>query len=199
MTRRSERPSELWLVFALAFAAAAVILAFCAKVPGQQIDLPADQRARFANRDGSCVQCAIGMLGVWQNVPAAELLLWDSEFGPAVRGGAVPGRVREYCRSRGIDVHVVVGDVVAWVEWACRTRRGAAVAWVGRGGVRKNHMVTVVGMSDDRRRFAICDSNRPATIRWMDRPAFEKSVGGWAVILDAPPGPGTARVVAWWE
>ncbi len=193
---KSDRVFEAWLLLSLAFAV--TILSCCGVAPGQAVDLPADQRLRFANRDGSCVQCSIGLLGVWQNVPAAETLLWDSEYGPAVRGGAVPSRVREYCRRRGIEAHVVTRDVMPWIEWAVRTRRGAAVAWVGRNGVKKNHMVVVAGISDDGR-FGVWDGNRPAAIRWVERAVFQRSVGGWCVILDAPPGPGVAKVVRWWE
>ena len=64
--------------------------------------VPAGERQRFRNPDGSCVQCSIGMMGVDLNIPAAEMLLWDSEYGPAVRGGSWPERVKEYCEARKI-------------------------------------------------------------------------------------------------
>ena len=49
------------------------------------MQLPPETRVWFRNPDGSCVQCSIGMCGVWQNVPAAYSLLWDTEYGARVR------------------------------------------------------------------------------------------------------------------
>ncbi len=60
-------------------------------MPAQQMETPAAVRAWYRNPDGSCVQCSLGMCGVWNNTPAASTLLWDTPYGPrcaAVRGRA---------------------------------------------------------------------------------------------------------------
>ena len=74
------------------------------------MELPVEVRRWYRNPDGSCVQCSIGMCGAWNNVPAATTLLWDTEYGPAVRGGSWPSRVADYCRRRGIRAYNVTGD-----------------------------------------------------------------------------------------
>ena len=65
-----------------------------------RMELPAEIRGWYANPDGSCVQCSIGMCGVWQRVPSAAALLWDTEYGRKVRGGSGPSRVEAYCDDR---------------------------------------------------------------------------------------------------
>ena len=45
-----------------------------------RMELPPDVRDWFRNPDGSCVQCSIGMCGVWCNVPAAATLLKNSTW-----------------------------------------------------------------------------------------------------------------------
>ena len=74
--------------------------------PRLSADVPAEIRRWFRNPDGSCVQCSIGMCGVDQNVPAAASLLWDTDYGPRVRGGSgrvpVQGRALERAQA---EVH----------------------------------------------------------------------------------------------
>ena len=90
--------------------------------PAQWMETPAAVRAWYRNPDGSCVQCSIGMCGVWNNVPAASTLLWDTAYGPRVRGGSWPSRVSDYARARGIPLYNVTGETtLAWLEWAGRT------------------------------------------------------------------------------
>ena len=174
-------------------------LSFCSPAPGQEysyplaVDLPEEHRVRFVNPDGSCVQCAIGMLGVHQNCPAAELLLWQSEYGRPVRGGSGPSRVRSYCNGRGIPAYNITGETMPWVEWSLRTGRGAAVMWGG------NHMVTAVGISPDGSQVAVCDNNSPERIRWYSREQFERYHNGWVVILRLPPPPGEPVFYPWWK
>ncbi|KKN36161.1 hypothetical protein LCGC14_0776440 [marine sediment metagenome] len=191
-----------WLVACGAFLAIAVILilmiVLASPASGAEsnvaVDLPEEQRVRFRNMDGSCVQCSIGMLGVHMNQLAAELLLWSSPYGPAVRHGSGPSRVREYCNARGIPAFNVTGDTLPWVEWALLTGRGAAITW-GRG-----HMVTAVGISPNRQLFAICDNNSPYRIQWVDRNTFVTKHGNrWAVIVRGPRPPGVPAVYPWWN
>ena len=92
------------------------------------MELPKDVRGWFRNPDGSCVQCSIGMCGTWNNVPEAATLLWNTEYGNAIRGGSWPSRVADYCSERGIRAFNVTGDTTfEWMEWAARTGRFAAI------------------------------------------------------------------------
>lgn len=162
--------------------------------------VPADQRQRFRNPDGSCVQCSIGMMGVDQNVPAAEMLLWQSEFGPPVRGGSWPERTRRYCAERNIAAfHVEGANTIPWIEWALMNGRSAAIT------LTPAHMQWVTGMSADAQTFYVVDNNSPTRIDAWPRQRFIQQHqihgGGWAVILDTP-----ARVpwaapqyVPWWN
>jgi hypothetical protein len=74
----------------------------------------------------------------------------------------------------------------AFLEWAIRTRRGAAV--VVQNG---SHMVNLVGL--DRRQAHILDSNSPAHVQHWPRETFLrdwKQSGGWAVTpVGTPPPP----------
>jgi len=161
------------------------------------IELPAEQRTRFRNTDGSCVQCSLSMAGVAANVPAAQTLLWASEFGPALRGGSDPARVTAYCNARAIKAWNVTGpQTTAWVLWALRTGRPAAITW------GPAHMITALGISDDGQHIALCDNNSPQRIDWVTIQQFtarhQSYRGGWAIILDTPRPAGPSSYTAWW-
>jgi len=163
--------------------------------------LPEDQRVRFRNTDGSCVQCSIGMSGAWMNIEPAELLLWRSEYGKAIRGGSGPSDVRKYLDARNIQAYSVVGNTMPWVEWALKTGRSAAVLYGAY------HFVTAVGISEDGQRIAICDNNSPARIQWMTTERFRKyhlawsrKSTGWVVILKyTPPPERRVKYLEWWK
>ena len=161
------------------------------------VDLPTEQRVRFRNPDGSCVQCSIGMLGVHQNVPAAEMLLWRSEYGPAERGGSGPSRVARYCRERGIKVYNITGSQTwDWMRWACATNRGAAI------GAGTNHFQTLVGHDPQRGLWYVCNNNSPTRIDTYDEAAFKRlhlAIGQWIVVLDypAPAKPPATKFADW--
>ncbi len=182
-------------------ATATVVLLLVAVLAGQcfgadflALDIPVEQRQRFWNSDGSCVQCAIGMVGVNMNIGAAEMLLWNSQYGSRVRGGAGPSRVRAYCNARGIPAYNVTGNTMPWIEWALKTGRGCAVQW-GKG-----HMVTAVGMSTDGQRFAVCDNNTPQRVDWYSRAEFTQKHYPWVVILRGPiPANQPPVYYPWWE
>lgn len=137
------------------------------------------------------------MLGVWNNMPAAEHLLWGHpDYGKPVWGGSGPSRVASYSKERGIPIYNITGDTMPWIEWALSTGRGCA------GTFYANHMVTFVGMSPDRQRFAIVDNNRPKEVQWFDRRTFYRhhSAGGrWVVILKTPAAPPKPVYTAWWR
>lgn len=161
------------------------------------VDLPVEIRQWYRNTDNSCVQCSIGMCGADQNVPAAATLLWNTEYGPAERGGAGPSRVAAYCAQRGIPVYNVVGESTwEWMRWAAATGRGAAI------GAGTSHFQTLVGYDPKTRRYFVCNNNTPERIDVYEEPAFRRlhlASGPWVVILNAPPHPPRPKYVRWWK
>jgi len=156
-----------------------------------QMELPPEIRAWYRNPDGSCVQCSIGMCGVWQQCPAAYCLLWDTEYGPKVRGGSGPERVAGYSKSRQIPCFNVTGKVTwDWMRWAAKTGRYAAI---GAGG---NHYQTLYGLDDQGTsdpaddRWFVCNNNSTSRIDEYSAKGFQKlhlASGQWIVVLDLPP------------
>lgn len=163
------------------------------------MELPAEIRAWYRNPDGSCVQCSIGMCGADQNCRAAASLLWDSSFGPKVRGGSNPQRVAAYCNDpkRAIEAWNITGDeTFAWMAWACRNGRGAAI------GAGTRHFQTLYGHNPERGLWAVCNNNSTHKIDIYNDAAFRRlhlASGRWCVVLDYPPHPRTPRYVAWWQ
>lgn len=166
------------------------------------LEVPPSVWAWFINRDGSCVQCSIGMCGVWQNTPAATTLLWDTPYGSRVRGGSWPGRVESYCDARRIPAYNVTGsNTWDWMKWASKTGRIAAIGCFG------SHFQTLV-YYDPRP-----DVAKPWRVQnnWggtFDKPyAFTESEfrrhhlasGQWVVILKTPSPPALPTYREWWR
>ena len=177
-----------------------IVLAAPAVAGELAIDLPEDQRVRYRNPDGSCVQCSIGMCGCWRSNQAAARLLHNSEYGPAVRGGSGPERVARYCQERQIAVWNITGPATTdWVLWSLHTGRGAAVLY------GSNHFVTAVGYRPHTQEVAICDNNSPTRIQWMTLGEFKRrhlawGGQGWTVILKGPSAPGRdVWFLPWWR
>lgn len=165
--------------------------------PRFALQLPSELRQWYRNPDGSCVQCSIGMCGVDQDVPAAYTLLWDTEFGPRVRGGSGPDRVATYCDRRGIKAWNITGrQTYDWMRWACKNGRGCAI------GAGTMHFQTLVGHDPSTNTWWVCNNNSPTVIDQYTEAGFHRlheASGTWIVILDAPPHPRPAKYVAWWE
>jgi len=177
----------------------AMLALSCSAVRGQSpqlMQLPSEVRAWYRNPDGSCVQCSIGMCGVWNNVPAASTLLWDTPYGPAVRGGSWPGRVAEYCDRRGIAAFNVTGsETWQWMEWAAKTGRFAAI------GAGTAHFQTEYGRDREAGRWYVCNNNSTNRVDEYSEDAFRRlhlASGQWVVILDGPAPPAPPRYVQWW-
>ncbi len=180
-----------WLLSLLAF----VVLA--GPVAAQdQLSFPPEVRDWFRNPDGSCVQCSIGMCGVWQNQPIATCLLWDTSFGPRVRGGSNPSRVEAYCDARGIPVYNVTGSTTYdWMKWASRNGRMSAI------GCFSSHFQTLVYYDEMKDRWYVCNNNSPTKIDEYTPAQFrshhERS-GNWIVVLKTPAPPMYPKYVKWW-
>lgn len=167
------------------------------------VSLPSAERVRFRNPDGSCVQCSLSMAGVACAIPAAENLLWDTEYGPKIRGGSGPDRVKAYCNARAIPAYNVYGaSALDWCRWGLRNGHPVAITW------STNHMILACGYSgetlDAESYYAICDNNSPDKIQWIKPDVFRKwfcafGGSGWCVILKTPPPPGAALYVPWWD
>ena len=167
------------------FAAAALCCA------GNEWRMPRDQFERFRNRpdpsdgSGSCVQASLSMCGAHHGVPAFELLLQPSQFGPAELGGSTPSRVKNYAQARGVPIYSIEGsETLPWIEWGLR--RGCYVGITyGRA-----HMITAVATAEDGSWFEIVDNNWPGEVRRVDRATFihEHRIhgGGWCVLLKTP-------------
>jgi hypothetical protein len=164
--------------------------------PRLAMDLPKDLRAWFRNPDGSCVQCSIGMCGVDQNIPSAATLLWDTEYGPAERGGSWPSRVAEYSRRRGIRIYNVTGTPTwDWMKWSAATGRPCAI------GAGTAHFQTLAGYDPAAGRWYVCNNNSTSRIDEYDEAAFRRlhlASGQWCVILDYPPHPERPSYRQWW-
>ena len=148
----------------------------------------------------SCVQCSIGMAGVWQNCPQATTLLWDTEYGPAVRGGSNPSRVEGYCDRRGIPAYNITGSTTFdWMKWAAKTGRMAAI------GCFPVHFQTEIWYNpdpSDTKPWKICNNNSPNRIDEYSESEFRRhhlASGQWVVVLKTPPPPAKPVYVAWWQ
>jgi len=164
--------------------------------------VPARQRAEYRNEDGSCVYCAIALMGAHQggaNGDNMAHMLHASKYGPACRGGSWPERVNQDLRARGIEAWNIEGDTLPWIEWALRNGRWAAVT------LTSHHMQTVVGMSDDRQRFYVVDNNSTHKIDEWPRDRFVAAHtihgGGWCVVPKGPaPLPWVPpKLTSWWK
>ena len=184
----------------LVFACALVTAAIAADEPpatAHRMELPPDVRVWYRNPDGSCVQCSNGMVGVHNNQIKMSTLLWDSEFGPKVRGGSSPSRVEKYCNQRSIQVYNVTGSSTwDWMKWAAKTGRFAAI------GAGYRHFQTLYGWDEKTNTWFVCNNNSPSRVDTYTWEAFRRlhlSSGQWVVIPDYPPTPMAPRYVAWWE
>ena len=166
-----------------------------ASVP-HRMELPPEVRAWYRNETGDCVQDSIGMCGVWQNVPQAYTLLWDTAYGSAVRGGSGPSRVERYAQQRGMRVYNVTGSTTwDWMKWAAKTGRFAAI------GAAANHFQTLYAWDPQRNVWYVCDNNSPEQVdeyTWEEFRRLHLSSGQWVVVLDYPPSPAVPRYVPWW-
>jgi hypothetical protein len=133
--------------------------------------------------EGSCVHATMIMLFRWQGqFEIADY--WkanhaDGEWDTNLADKMDRANVRYAYTSREDDV--------AFLEWACATRRGCGVAVRNRA-----HMVMLVYMDDEN--VCILDNNFPENFKWIPREEFMTdwlSSGSWAVspIMGSPPPP----------
>lgn len=172
------------------------MVGFAADQPLSMMQVPPEERQWFRNPDGSCVQCSIGLTGHHCNCPEATTLLWDTPYGPKVRGGSSPSRVAAYCNSRHIRAYNVTGsNTWEWMKWAAKTGRFAAI---GAGG---NHFQTLYGRDEGRGIWYVENNNSPQRVDEYNEAAFRRlhlASGQWVVVLKRP-SPRYPEYVEWWK
>ena len=142
------------------------------------IDIPLSDRQRNYH-GGSCVHASMATLFRWQGQP--EIADW---WILNHRGGENWQGLSRALNASGYDYSQTTAGDVAFLEWAIRTRRGAAVTWGG------GHMVCLVEL--DEKRAGLIDNNRVGRIIWQPRTQFIaewRRRGGWAVtpVYNPPP------------
>jgi hypothetical protein len=168
-----------------------------------QMNFPTEPRAWCINTDGSCVQCALSEIGIWQNCPQASTLLYNTQYGPAERGGSYPSRVEAYAQRRGIPLYNVTGSATYdMMKWAAKTGRMAAV------GCFSAHFQTLLWYNPDPtdgKPWKIANnwvSNYDKNFAYTEEEfrAHHMASGQWVVILKTPPPvPANPVYVKWWE
>jgi hypothetical protein len=184
----------------LLYSLAIVLVASVTFAQDQVTDFPPEVRQWYRNPDGSCVQCSIGMCGVWQNCPQATTLLWDTEYGSKVRGGSYPSRVEKYADARGIPIYNITGSKTwAWMKWGAKTGRMSAI------GCFSAHFQTLVWYNHDpadTKPWKVCNNNSTSKIDEYTEEQFRRhhlSSGEWIVIIKSPPPPAMPEYSAWWQ
>ncbi len=165
------------------------------------MSLPPEAQHWFRNPDGSCVQCSGGMVGAQRGDYAQATLLFDTEYGPAERGGSGPDRVARYCRQRGIEVYNVTGrsfeDTQPWLDYAARTGRFAAVGCFSR------HFQTLYGRDFERDLYYVQNNwdgtfDRPYVYSAAEFKRHHEASGPWVVIPVGPPMAIKPMYRKWW-
>lgn len=161
------------------------------------MELPPEVRAWCRNPDGSCVQCSIVMCGLWNNNMNASTLLWDTEYGPAIRGGSYPSRVAKYAKERGLRIYNITGSsVYDWMNWSAKTGRFAAI------GAGSAHFQTLYSKDFKNNVYGVCNNNSTHKIDEYSERGFRnlhEASGQWCVILMGPSPPAIPRYIQWWE
>jgi hypothetical protein len=184
------------LLFAL------ILFALFAPAAAQdQLLLPGEISQWFVNQDGSCVQCSISNCGVWQNDPRASTLLFDSPYGPRVRGGSGPGRVEAYSERRGIPCYNVTGsNTWDWMKWASKTGRMAAIGCFGSHFQTFLYYDPTPGVAKP---YFVRNNWHGTTHTYYEWTESEfrrhhLASGQWVVVLKSPSPPMLPIYVKWW-
>ena len=133
------------------------------------VNLPLHARCRnYAG--GSCVIASTVSLFRWQGRDdLAEL------FRRAYSGGQSASSLHAKLDSRGVRYAYTTSGDAAFLDWACRTRRGAGVTFFA------NHFICLVHL--DGQRAILLDNNRVGQYITLPRDEFLRrwrGYGGWA-------------------
>lgn len=133
---------------------------------------------------GSCVHASLISLLRWQGRHNTAAY-WRAKYegGESFNGLTAKLEAEKQRYAAGFDV--------AFLEWACRTRRGAVITWDVAQGY---HSVAVVHLDD--KLAGILDNNDIGRIHWFPREAFLahwQISGSWAVTPVYTPAPPLPR------
>lgn len=126
------------------------------------VDIPTEWRRKNWSPygEGSCVHASMVMLFHWQG--RHELGdWWEKNY----HSGEYPERLAQRLEAAGVTFAETRNGDVKFLEWAIRTKRGAAVTV--QGG---RHMVLLVHL--DAEQAGILDNNSPQKIQWRTREEF---------------------------
>lgn len=127
------------------------------------------------------------------------LLKWQGKYSLArtlrryCHGGTNPEVLAAAIDRHGVRFAETVGRRdVAFLRWACQTRRGAAIAIYGEGGnpYTARHMICLVHL--DSKWAGLLDNNDPRKVTWMPANQFIRhwiASGSWAVVPVYSPDP----------
>lgn len=138
--------------------------------------------------EGSCVHANMVSLFRWQgHYKMANL--WRNTYGNGEVADETWGfedNLKAKLNKQGVRFAQTTNGDVAFLEWACSTRRGCGVTVMGG-----RHMVTLVHFDEEW--AGILDNNNPETYIWVPRETFVSewhNSNGWAVTpVYTPPPP----------
>ena len=129
--------------------------------------------------EGSCVHASVVHLLLWQG-KEREARWWEARYA----NGETAAGLAKKLESAGFRFAETRTGDAAFLAWAIRTRRGAAVV-VQQG----SHMVNLVGL--DAKHARILDGNAPRQVQVRSRDEFLtewRQSGGWGVtVVGTPP------------
>ena len=153
------------------------------KVDYPTVNLPVSLRQMnwLGNMDeGSCVHATIISLLRWQGRPATADY-WRRHYG----NGEWPEDLAAKFDREGVRYAYTKDGDVAFLDWACSTRRGCGVTVMGG-----KHMVALVHF--DAEWAGILDNNDINKVTWVPRDTFVaewQNSNGWAVTPVYNPAP----------
>jgi hypothetical protein len=154
----------------------------CNRVPQPCIDLPLEHRPR--NPDGSCVH--ISFATVLYNQNQHNLADWWLE---TYHGGEHAQGLRNKAVKAGIPYSDTTSGSIEWIDWACRTGRGAIV------NDKPRHVRTLMGLdpAGSNAKAYVLDNNGPKQRLYeYDREEWIRMwqrQGGWAATAVYSPNP----------
>ena len=173
-----------FIVFVILFFCLASI---CLSAERPTVNVPDEWRKSnwlSPNGSGSCVHASFVSLLRWQG-RYETAKMWEKKYS----GGEWPSSFKTKLDKEGIRYSFTVGEGdVKFLEWACKTRRGAGVTVRGRPtknyplGIPGGHMVTLVHL--DAKWAAILDNRATKNFIWIQRDIFIaewKASHSWAM------------------
>jgi len=141
------------------------------------VNLPLELRMKNRN-GGSCYWVSLESVAQWQHRPDIA-----AHIRSTYRGGASTGDLTGMAKREDYHYAYCTDGDIRFLEWACRTRRGAAITFFS------NHAITIVDLTDAE--AWLCDNNRVGQYIRVPRTEFERrwrGYGGDAVtLLVGPP------------